>query len=170
MKYRSVIFATVLFASIIGLQSVLAQTESQDINVSPSSITLHLIKSPWGKLTTTEPSVTLNVHTLEPNVTVIDVYSDTFFEEKDRWPPISSKLLNFNIVDIELEELKRSEIEVSFNLPPDMRPSSYKSNIHVTSSSGSRLTVPVNLMVSESEWVMGFWILLGVFLNLSLHN
>ena len=30
------------------------------------------------------------------------------------------------------------------------------------------LTVPVNLIVSESEWVMGFWILMGVFLNLSL--
>jgi len=168
MRNRPLILATLVFAIIIGLRSVNAQIESNDIKVSPSVITLHLIKKPWGGLTTSDPSVTINVHTLEPNVTVVDVFADTFFEEKDRWPPISSKLLEFSIANMELNGLTRSEVEVVFDLPTNMRPSSYKSNIHLTSSKGSILSVPVSLSVSESEWVIGFWILIGVLLNLLL--
>ena len=168
MKYRPLFFMVLLLASILGLKHTLAQPEAQDINVSPDSISISLVKSPWGELKTTKPSVTLNVHTMEPNVTVIDIYADTFFEEKDRWPPISNRLLLFTTVEKKLNGLMRSEIEVSFDLPSDMHPSAYKGNIHLTSSSGSRLTVPVNLKVSESEWVMGAWILAGVFLNLFL--
>jgi len=168
MKYTPLIFTVLLLASILGLQYAFAQPEAQDISVSPDSISISLIKSPWGDLKVNRPSVTLNVHTLGTNVTVIDIYADTFFEEKDRWPPISSKLLVFTTVEKELDGLRRSEIEVSFDLPSDMHPSAYKGNIHVTSSSGSRLTVPVNLKVSESEWVIGAWTLIGVFLNLFL--
>lgn len=168
MRTRSLIFATLLFAIIIGLRLVNAQIDSDDVKVSPSTITLHLVKKPWGGLATSDPSVTLNVQTLEPNVTVVDVFADTFFEEKDRWPPISSKLLEFDIINVEFDGLTRSEIGVLFKLPSDMRPSSYKSNIHVTSSKGSILSVPVDLSVSESELVIGFWILVGVFLNLLL--
>jgi len=130
----------------IGLSNgVSAQQPGSDIRVSPDAITLHLVKNPWGSLITSTSQVTLNVHSLEANVSVIDVYADTFFEEKDRWPPVSSEILEFAISRTQLKELERSEISISFKLPANMRPSSYSSKIYVTSSSGSTLDVPVNL-------------------------
>jgi len=158
------VFSIVLYIT----SGVAAQPLTPDIQVSPSKLTIKLSKSLWGTPFSLVPSVTLNVHSLERNVSVVDIFADTFFEEQARWPPISSKILDFTASNIQLNDFQRTEILVSFNIPSNIHPGTYTSKIYITSSRGSTVEVPISLKISESEVVSGFFISMGVMLNLVL--
>jgi len=158
------VFSIVLYIT----SGVAAQPLTPDIQVSPSKLTIKLSKSLWGTPFSLVPSVTLNVHSLERNVSVVDIFADTFFEEQARWPPISSKILDFTVSNIQLSDFQRTEILVSFNIPSNIHPGTYTSKIYITSSRGSTVEVPISLKISESEVVSGFFISMGVMLNLVL--
>ena len=156
-----------LFVLLILTPNVFGQTTVSDISISPNNIDLRLIKHPLGTLSAPELDVTLNVHISDPDVTIIDVYADTFFEKDNRWPPISRNM-DFTITNNIKNGFRRCEIDIKLSLPSNIHASSYESMIYVKSSSGSVVEVPLKIEISESEWIVGLLILVGVLLNLTL--
>lgn len=167
-KLYPLICISILIIIEINLSSVSAQQPTQDIEVSPSTINIRLHKKLLGMSSTDNQTITIHIRSLFQNVTVVDFFVDPFFEELNRRPPIDIKYFPFKIIQKNLTSPTRVELQITFNIKPNIRSGSYKSKLYVTSSSGSISDIPLNLIISASEWWILIWLFVGVILNLAL--
>jgi len=75
-------------------------------------------------------------------------------------------MLIFDITNAPASGIPRAEVQVTIDLLSNLPSCSYKSNIIVISSTGAEVSIHINLIVSDSDFLPAFLIFCGVLINL----